>query len=513
MGLRSLTQSRETPWFEGVAMPDGEVLRGDELADVCIVGAGIAGLTTAYMLTQAGKRVIVVDDGAIGSGMTLYTTAHLSNEIDGLYSELERVHGTAGTKVIAESHTAAIDRIEAIASEQGIDCDFERVDGFLFEPPGESTAVLHRELQAARRAGLRQVERLARSPLAFFDTGPCLRFPRQAQFHPGKYLAGLANAILRGGGRIFTFAHADRIQGGHDARVDVGAHKITAEAAVVATNSPVNDRLAIHTKQAPYMTYAIGIRVRRGSVPRALLWDTADPYHYVRVATIDAASPYDLLIVGGEDHKSGQAPENHLPHERLASWARERFPMFEAVELEWGGQVMEPHDGIAFIGPNPMDASNVFVATGDAGMGLTHGTIAGILLRDLILGRPNRWAKLYDPRRSPLNAPRELLKETANMAAQYLDLVTPGQVDDVAQIPAGGGAIVRRGVKKLAVYRDEQGTVHERSAICPHLGCVVQWNGETNTWDCPCHGSRFDKLGEVINGPANEGLADISGDR
>ena len=507
--MKDDAQATTSVWMATANTPSQPRLKENIRTDVCIIGAGIAGLTTAYLLMQAGKHVIVVDDGAIGSGMTLYTTAHLSNEIDGLYSELEHIHGTAGTKVIAESHTAAIDRIEAIASEQGIACDFERVDGFLFTPAGESPEILDRELEAARRAGLRQVERLPRSPLAFFDIGPCLRFPRQGQFHPGKYLAGVADAIIRGGGRIFTFAHADRIQGGHDARVDVGAHKITAAAAVVATNSPVNDRVAIHTKQSPYMTYAIGIRIRRGSVPRALLWDTADPYHYVRVATIDAASPYDLLIVGGEDHKSGQAPENHMPHERLASWARERFPMFEAVELEWGGQVMEPHDGIAFIGPNPMDASNVFVATGDAGMGLTHGTIAGMLLRDLVLGKSNRWARVYDPRRSALKAPGELLKETANMAAQYLDLVTPGEVDDVAKIPAGSGAVMRRGITKLAVYRDEQGTVHERSAICPHLGCVVQWNGETNTWDCPCHGSRFDKLGDVINGPANVGLSEV----
>jgi glycine/D-amino acid oxidase-like deaminating enzyme/nitrite reductase/ring-hydroxylating ferredoxin subunit len=512
MGLRALNQSTETPWRDGVAMPEGSVLQANDTADVCVVGAGIAGLTTAYLLMQAGKKVVVVEDGEIGSGMTLYTSAHLSNEIDGLYSELERIHGTAGTKVIADSHTSAIDRIERIVADHAIDCDFERVDGFLFTPPGESADILDRELRAARRAGLRQVEKIARAPLEAFDTGPCLRFPNQGQFHPGKYLAGLARAIQRGGGRIYTYAHATGIQGGHDARIDVGEFQIRAAAAVVATNSPVNDRLTVHTKQAPYMTYVIGVRIRRGSVPRALYWDTADPYHYIRVVTLDKDAPHDLLIVGGEDHKSGQASDAQERYEKLASWTRERFPMFEAVEMEWGGQVMEPHDGIAFIGPNPMDANNVFVATGDAGMGLTHGTIAGMLLTDLIVGRVNRWARTYDPRRSPLKAPKELAKETVNMAAQYVDLVTPGEVESVDEIEAGSGAVMRRGLSKVAIYRDEQGVLHERSAICPHLGCVVQWNPGTSTWDCPCHGSRFDKLGEVINGPANRSLSDVDAD-
>ena len=510
MGLRALNESTETPWREGVTMPAGSKLQDNDTADVCIVGGGIAGLTTAYLLIQAGKKVIVVEDGEIGSGMTLYTSAHLSSEIDGLYSELERIHGTAGTKVIADSHSAAIDRIERIVSDHGIDCDFERVDGYLFTPPGESAEILDRELRAARRAGLRLVEKVARAPLDVFDTGPCLRFPDQAQFHPGKYLAALAQIIQRAGGRIYTFAHATRIQGGHDARVDVGEFQIRAAAAVVATNSPVNDRLAVHTKQAPYMTYVIGVRVRRGSVPRVLLWDTADPYHYVRVATLDKDGPHDLLIVGGEDHKSGQATETQDRYDRLTAWTRERFPMFEAVEMEWAGQVMEPHDGVAFIGPNPMDANNIFIVTGDAGMGLTHGTIAGMLLTDLIGGRVNRWARVYDPRRSALKAPKALAKETVNMAAQYLDLVTPGEVEDVNEIPEGSGAVLRRGLTKIAVYRDEQGVLHERSAICPHLGCVVQWNSGANTWDCPCHGSRFDKLGEVINGPANRALASVA---
>jgi Rieske Fe-S protein len=214
--------------------------------------------------------------------------------------------------------------------------------------------------------------------------------------------------------------------------------------------------------------------------------------------------------VGGEDHKSGQADDAVERHARLEAWARARFPMIQAIEFAWGGQILETLDYLAFIGRNPGD-KNLYVAAGDSGMGLTHGTIAGLLLCDLILGRPNAWAALYDPSRKPVKAAREYAAENLNVARQYGDWLTGGDVKSVNDIPRDGGAVVRRGLSKLAVYRDESGLLHERSATCPHLGCIVQWNGAEKTWDCPCHGSRFDRHGKVINGPANVDLAEPSG--
>jgi Rieske Fe-S protein len=181
--------------------------------------------------------------------------------------------------------------------------------------------------------------------------------------------------------------------------------------------------------------------------------------------------------------------------------------MAEDVEYAWGGQVMEPVDRVAFIGRNPLDADNVYVATGDAGMGLTHGTIAAMLIGDLISGRDNEWASFYDPSRKTIGALGRFTKEAANMAAQYTEWVTPGDVDDLDLVPPDSGAVIRRGLKKIAVYRDDAGQLMERSAVCPHLGCIVQWNDAEKTWDCPCHGSRFSKTGTVINGPANSDLA------
>jgi glycine/D-amino acid oxidase-like deaminating enzyme/nitrite reductase/ring-hydroxylating ferredoxin subunit len=496
----------ESLWTASAQTPLCAPLAEDVHVQVCVVGAGIAGMTTAYLLARAGKSVALLDDGPIGGGMTQMTSGHLTNMMDDRYFDLERLHGRRGARLAAESHTAAIDRIEAIVRDEGIECQLERVDGFLFLAEGDKPEVLERELAAAHRAGLQAVRKLERAPYASFDTGPCLRFPKQAQFHPLMYLAGLAHALQRAGGRIYTGSHADPIAGGTPALVHVGPHLVTADAVVVATNVPVNDRLAIHTKQAPYMTYVVAGRVPRGAVPAVLSWDTGDPYHYVRVAPF---GDDDLLIVGGEDHKSGQAHDAVERHARLEAWTRERFPMVRELALRWSGQIMETVDYLAFTGRNPMDERNVYVHTGDSGMGLTHGTIAGMLLCDLILGRDNPWAGLYDPTRKTVGAAREFTAENLNVARQYADWLTPGEVRSAAEVAPDSGAVMRRGLHKLAVYRDAQGAVHERSATCPHLGCIVHWNDAGKTWDCPCHGSRFDPHGHVINGPANRDLAPV----
>jgi glycine/D-amino acid oxidase-like deaminating enzyme/nitrite reductase/ring-hydroxylating ferredoxin subunit len=499
-------------WMATAEVPEREPLKGDASADVCVVGAGIAGLTTAYLLAREGRSVVVLDDGAVAGGETSRTTAHLVNALDDRYYELERMHGQRGARLAAESHTAAVDKIEEIINEEGIECDFERLDGYLFVPKGESTEQLGEELRAAHRAGLTEVEYVERVPFDAYDFGAALRFPYQGQFHILKYLNGLVRAVVRMGGRIHTRTHADRIEGGERARVTTAeGFTVTAGAVVVATNTPVNDKVTIHTKQAPYRTYVIGARVPHGSVPRMLLWDTPDPYHYVRLQTVGGAggaASHDVLIVGGEDHKTGQAEDFDERFRRLEEWTRERFPMAEGIEYRWSGQVMEPVDGLAFIGRNPLDSDNVLIATGDSGNGMTHGTIAGILLTDLIAGRDNEWAELYDPSRLPLRAPLEYAKENLNVAAQYTDLVTGGEVASPDEITPDSGAVIRRGLTKVAVYRDEHGALHEHSAICTHLGCVVGWNDKEKSWDCPCHGSRFDpRDGHPLNGPAINALS------
>ncbi len=487
-----------------VAEPVTAELPGRASADVCVVGAGMAGLSTAYHLAQGGARVLVIDQGPIGGGETARSTAHLASALDDRFSVLEKIHGAEGARLAAESHAAAIDSIEQIARSEDIACDFGRVDGYLIAAGSKGAKELDEELAAATRAGL-AVEKLDRPAWSWLDTGPCLRFRNQAELNPLRYVRGLAGAITRRGGTIATGVRAVRLDGGKRCRVfTADRREIEAGAVVVATNSPIHGVVGVHAKQAAFRSYVIAVEVPAGAVAHALLWDTDDPYHYVRVARADR-SDVEWLVVGGEDHRTGQDDDGAGRFERLESWTRERFPMAGPVARRWSGQILEPADGLAFIGPSPGLNPNLYLSTGDSGNGITHGALAGIVLSDLVLGRSNPWAALYDPGRVKPRSLGDMVRENLNNAAQYADWVTPGEGATDA-IPPCEGAVVRRGLHKIAVHRDEGGALHAMSATCPHMGGIVSWNSTEKTWDCPVHGSRFDATGRVLCGPSRRDL-------
>lgn len=501
-------------WTDSIEPIRFQKLEEDLTTDVVIVGGGISGLSVAYNLVSQGKKVVIIEDGFIGSGETGRTTAHISNALDDRYYEIEKRLGGENARLAAESHTSAIDFIEKVVKDENIDCDFRRVDGYLFPHPSDNADSLHSELKATHRAGI-QTELTSEAPGIRNEKGPFLKFPMQAQFHPMKYLKGLADAIVRKGGRIFTESHAESI---NKKAVKCGSFTVKVDDVVVTTNTPVNDLVTMHTKQHPYRTYVIGALVPKGSLPYSLWWDSgdlnstwvSDPYHYVRLEEYN--DWFDLLISGGEDHKTGQSEKENITedqrYDRLIMWTRDHFPMIQDVVYRWSGQVMEPVDLMGFIGKNPGD-KNIFIATGDSGNGITHGTIAGQLICDLILGKPNPWAELYDPSRITVTAAKEFLQEAGNMAAQYLDYFTTGDTKSIESVAPGNGAVMSFGGKKVAVYRDDENVVHTYSAICPHLGCVVHWNKDEKSFDCPCHGSRFSCQGNVLNGPSQSDLKKI----
>ena len=485
-------QQTKSLWMEE-KLPVFQNLKTDFKVDVCIIGAGLAGLSCAYELAKNGKSVAILERGALASNETLRTTAHLTWALDPRYYKLIDIYGQDHTKLIAESHSKAIDYIEKVVLEEKIDCDFERLDGYLLAEP--KSDVLDKEAEALKKIGIKVKK-----------TSEGLLFPKQAQFHISKYLKGLIAAFIKFGGQIYTNTPAMQFKDGTPCIVTTEkGNQITATNIIVTTCSPINNRFFIHTKQCPYRTYVIVATIPKNLTPHALYWDTEDPYHYVRMQTNNQDTVFDWIIIGGEDHKTGQDKENGVLFSLLEAWGRQKFSEMGEIKYRWSGQVFEPVDSLAYIGHNPHD-NHTYVVTGHSGNGMTYGSIAAMLLSDLILGKENPWEKLYHPSRKTLSATATFLEENGNVALQYVDWLTPGELKSIEKLPDQEGAILRTGLHKIAVYRDKNNQIHAHSAFCPHLGGCVRWNKVEKTWDCPCHGSRFDPYGNVICGPAKRCL-------
>jgi glycine/D-amino acid oxidase-like deaminating enzyme/nitrite reductase/ring-hydroxylating ferredoxin subunit len=496
-------------WNDSAAPLSYKTLESDAIADVLIIGGGIAGITTAYCLSKSGKKVLLIEDGYLGSGETGRTTAQITYALDDRYYDLEKFFGEEKAKLAAQSHKQAIEWINSVVTIENIDCHFKRVDGYLFTDPSDKKENLDKELEAAKRAGL-PVEMISQIPgLPQGRKLRALQFPNQGQFHIMKYLKGLADAIVQMGGEIYTNTHAESVD---KTGAKANGYTVRANHIVVATNTPVNDILTMHTKQFAYRTYVIGAKIPKDILPYAMWWDTgnqnskwvAKPYHYVRLEPFD--NNYDLLLSGGEDHKTGQADQEHITEENrydnLISWTKQHFPYFSNIDYKWSGQVMEPVDSLAFIGKNPGD-ENIYIITGDSGNGMTHGTLGGLIINDLIMGNPNAYVDLYDPSRVTLRTGIDFLKEVGNMAyTMAKDWVATDDIKDVSGLELNKGAIISKGIEKVAVYKDADGNVHSCSGVCPHLGGVLKWNDDEKSFDCPLHGSRFTAYGTVINGPA-----------
>jgi glycine/D-amino acid oxidase-like deaminating enzyme/nitrite reductase/ring-hydroxylating ferredoxin subunit len=484
-------------------------LRGDLRCDTVIVGSGIAGLSAAYELAQAGQKVIVIDRGAIAGGMTARTTAHLAPICDDGLSSLVSIRGEEMAELFQRSHEAAVTQIETIIERHKIACEFRRLDAFLFPAvhmeAAEGRKQRDKEYDAARQAGA-EAEKVKGVPLKGFEDSPVLRYPKQATFHPLKYLSGLVDAIREAGGQIFEnspFTQLD--ESGDQVRLTVAdLGTIAAARAIFATNSPVNDRVALHSKMAPYRTYAMAFTIPRNALPDALYWDMADPYHYVRLSPGQGTADY--LIAGGGDHKSGEVDDGSARFEAIEAWIRSLVPDLGKEAHRWSGQVLDTVDYCAFIGRNP-GSDHVYVASGDSGQGMTHGALAGILLRDLITNGSSEWEEVYDPaRRTPkslLNYLRENITAIKNLTQHAL----PGEISSVGELRPGDGGLIRDGRSVIAACRDMDGKLHTHSAACTHLGCTVHWNSTEQCWDCPCHGSHFAPDGAVLNAPAISPLA------
>lgn len=497
-------------WYEDVGLEKRPPLTADTDCDLVVVGSGIAGLSIAYEAARWGWRVIVIDrQETIGGVMTPRTTAHLASEIDDYYHYLVKAVGEEDARAYHESQVAAINRIEAICRDEGIDADFARLDGFLVPAEAAHMEDLRKEHDVCGTIGV-EVEWADDAPMPLPEGTRALRFPRQGRFHPLKYVRGLIKAIEgRGGGIHGSTVYVDHDEDDEVVTIETEAGpRIRAKAAVFATNSPVNDKVTIHTKQVPDRTYVIAGPVATGSAPDALIWDTLDAYHYVRIQPLEKGE--DLLIVGGEDHRTGEATDMEQRFARLEDWTRERFPAFSEVKYRWSGQVMEPVDFMPFSGRNPGNR-NIYVHTGDSGQGMTNGVAGALNIAALLFGQKAHFAHVLDPSRKPTSSTSlgEFVSGRVEDVKNLSEYLTGGDVGSVDDLKPGEGAIVRRGASKIAAFRQDDGTLVERSATCTHVGCIVHFNPLEKCWDCPCHGSQFRPDGGVICGPAIKPLAEV----
>ena len=488
------TTPPQSLWIAPRDAPRFASLAHDLHVDVAIVGAGITGITAAMLLHRAGKRVAIVERRRVLDGETGHTTAHLATAIDARYATLRSDFGEASARLVYESSRAAIDQIAAFVKDLNIECGFESATGYLYAEREEHLRDLHVEFEAARALGI-PVSITREVPLPF-PTVAGVRFDDQAQIHPVRYLEPMLDFLAKGGCEIFEDSPVTAFEDGAPCTLATARGIISADSVILATNAPLN-LLFLQTKLAHYRTYAAAFP-RVTQLDNTLFWDTEDPYHYARSAVVDG-KPY--LIVGGEDHKTGQNDDTDGSFARLMEYARVHFNV-GTPSHRWSGQIIAPVDGLPYIGRNSA-SKNVYVATGYGGNGMTFGTLAGMLLGDLVLGRVNPYRELYDPTRvKPVVSAGAYIRENVDFPSHLIGDRLAAPSATLEDIERNDGKVVMVNGEPVAVYRDAQGATHGLSPVCTHLGCRVKFNRAEQSWDCPCHGSRFDLAGRVVNGPA-----------
>lgn len=495
--MNELIKDHTKSLWEATAIPQYKTLTQNLSTEVCVVGGGISGISIAYQLAKRGHKVILLEGARIASGQSGRTTAHLTYQVEEQLSRLLKHMSKERLEIFVDSHKRAIDMIEETIIEEQINCDFNRLDGYLFLGPEDQVEILKDEVRIGHEIGLdlSVIEKVPNFP----DLGPAVVYPNQAQFHPTKYIAGLLKAMNRFGVEVYENSHVKEFKVNNDLAemITENGLVVSSKYLVIATDSPVNNRFYIHTKQSAYRTYVLGFEMNN-KIEVPLLWDTAEPYHYIRQSE-------NILMIGGEDHRSGQTPEND-PIVKLEKWARSKFSVLGKVKWQWSGQIFEPVDQIGYIGRNPGLEKNVFITTGQSGIGMTSSAIASHIIPDLIEGISNATIEVFDPSRISLRDVGHFLKENSNTAFQYKDWVTPADYKNEDQIPAAHGGVIREGLSKSCVYHSDSDNFEKKSAVCTHLGGIVHWNELEKTWDCPCHGSRFNFQGKVIEGPALNNL-------
>jgi glycine/D-amino acid oxidase-like deaminating enzyme/nitrite reductase/ring-hydroxylating ferredoxin subunit len=490
------TSDTRSLWLHTASNPGYSALEGGLHVDVAVLGAGITGLTTALLLKRDGARVAVVEAARVGSGVTGCTTAKVSALQSTIYSTIRSRHGDDAASTYAAASLAGVEQVAALASEETIDCDLERRPAFTYAADERELSSVENEAAAAQRAGLDAV--LTDTIDLPYAVAGAVRLDDQLQFHPVRYAHGLARAVDGDGSIVIEGTRALGLEEGSPCRVRTTGGTITADRLVVATHYPVFDRGLYFARLEAQRSYCIAAQVR-GSVPSGMSISAGTPTRSIR-------SYGDQLILAGEGHPAGARRTDAARYERLEQFARAHWDI-QSIGYRWSAQDPSAYDHLPLIGRYTPFSSRVFLASGFMKWGLSSGTFAAMILRDLIAGRDNPWAGRFSPNRLSVGSAPTLARMNAKVGAAFLlDRLAPAQAGSGADVPRGEARIVRRGLGKAGVYRDDQGRLHAVSLRCTHLGCLLRFNEAERSWDCPCHGSRFDVDGAVLEGPAVEPL-------
>ncbi len=490
---------RRSPWLVDAPQTDHPPLTGDWNADVAVIGGGIAGLTTALLVQRNGRNVILLESDRVGCGVTGGSNAKVTSLHGMIYSKVEEAFDRDSARVYAEANQAGLEQVAQFAAEIksfGVDCHFERQPAFTFTCEDDRIDEIRGEADAAQRAGL---------PATFttdtdlpLNIRGAVRVENQAQIDPYQYCLGLSRAFIEAGGKICENTRAIDVENDDQAcRVVADGGEVQARHVIVTTLLPFLDRGGFFATTSPSRSYAISVTLD-GKVPEGMYLGVDSPVRSVRPLPDRTG-----IIVVGEHHKTGQDADTRDRDQALEAWAREWFPV-RSVDHRWSAQDYMTADSLPYIGRMPRGGDRIWTATGFNKWGITTGTFAALILRDLIVDQGNPWASLFDATRTTvLQSAKRFVTENANVTKRFVgdrlkSLVAP----NVEELPLGEGGIVTHDGDKVAAFRDMAGLVHACSTECTHFGCFVQWNSAETTWDCPCHGSRFNYLGEILQGPA-----------
>ncbi|MGD1852625.1 MAG: FAD-dependent oxidoreductase [Leptolyngbyaceae cyanobacterium] len=496
--MQSLSGEHRSFWIESTLPSSYPALTEDISVDVAIVGGGLVGITTAKLLKQAGKTVAVLEAERVGSGVSGHTTAKISALHQLIYADLIDQIGKEKAKIYAESNQAAVEKLASLIHTENIDCDFTRQDVYTFARTLDNVDKIEKEIKATKALGM-PAEYVDQVSLPFQIAG-AIKLPDQAQFHPRKYMLHVAGTLAEQGSHVFEQTRVTTVEGENPCRVKTeNGAVVTAKDVVVTTNLPILDQGLFFAKSYPKRSYLIGAYIEADKAPDGMFIGVGEKYRSIRTTPTDDGRT--LLLMGGEGHKVGTENNTTERYQNLASDLTTDFGI-HAVDYRWSSQDMVSFDKLPYIGRLTPMSNHTYVATGFSLWGMSKSVMSAMILSDLILGQSNPWADLYDATRPTPFATQTSIKENLDVGSRWVGDRFKGIFSSTEDLQPGDGKLVTVEGSKVAAYRDEAGSLHQVSAVCPHLGCIVDWNEAEKSWDCPCHGSRFSYEGSILQGPA-----------